>query len=349
MTVARLCRTGVFLGVFVGTCLCWAGRPGYAADGESLKEETKKVDDVTFTSLKLDVKNVLPCLVWADAKGSAFLVLDGGTGVLRRVSTADFTVVKEKELGRKMTWLSPCADGVLVSADNGEVWLLDADTFETKKKLPVPDLKRAVSCSGSSVAFAGTLKGNELYILDLKGNRVMKVNPPSGLERGSFIDPVLSPDGKYLFTGSGIGNVNRFQNAEGKLTFVDKIRLHAGTGLAICVSADSRFVCQPAGGGNPDAGGSYRTIVFPIDTFSKKECILEPGAYPKPVGWDPVANLIYTGNGGTGLIVFSTTGIKKKEYKIGKSTQQRQYLAHPEGYKVLILTQEKLLFAELPR
>ncbi len=206
-----------------------------------------------------------------------------------------------------------------------------------------------MSATGSSVAFAGTIKGTELFILDLKANRVNKFNPPSSFDRGGFIDPVLSPDGRYLFTSSGIGNVNRFQNAEGKLTFVDKIRLHAGTGLAVCVSPDSRFVCQPAGGGNPDAGGSYRTIVFPIDTFSKKECILEPGAYPKPVGWDPAAGVLYTGNGGTGLIVFSATGIKKKEYKIGKSTMQRQYLAHPEGSKVLVLTQDKLLFAELPR
>ncbi len=112
MTFVGVRRTGVFLSLFAWACLSWATGVGRAADGASLKEESKKVDDITVTSLNLDVKTVLPCLLWADAKGSAFLVLDGGSGLLRRVSTADFTVVKEKDLGRKMTWLSPFRRGV---------------------------------------------------------------------------------------------------------------------------------------------------------------------------------------------------------------------------------------------
>ena len=43
-------------------------------------------------------------------------------------------------------------------------------------------------------------------------------------------------------------------------------------------------------------------------------------------------------------------GVKKKEYKILPGLQhQVQYLAHPDGKKLLLLTNEKLLVVELPK
>jgi hypothetical protein len=341
------CKRRIALALCVWAALAWTAA-GRAAEGDALKGEARKVEDATVTSLKLEAKSLLPCLLWADEKGSAFLALDGASGALRRIAVPDFTVAKQKDLGRKASWLSPSAEGPLVSvADAGEVWVLDKDSYEVKKKIAVPNLKRAVSAEGLSVAFAASITGNELYIVDLKAGRAAKFAPPPKYDRGGFIDPVLSPDGRYLFVGTPIGNCSRFKNEDGRLSFVDKIRLHAGTGLAICVSPDSKYVCQPAGTGNPDAGGSYRTIVFPIDTFSKKECILETGAHPKPVGWDPAGGLIYTGNTGKTLLVFDLAGIKKKEYTIDKG-MQRQYLAHPAGKKLLLLTLDKLYFVELP-
>ena len=341
------CKTmaALVLGVWAGLAWLAAGR---AAEGDALKGEAQKVDDASVTSLKLEAKSLLPCLLWTDDKGSAFLALDGAAGVLRRIAVPDFTVARQKDLGRKASWLNPSAEGPVVSVpDSGEIWVLDNDTFEVKKKIAVPNLKRAVSAGGLSLAFAATMNGNELYVVDLKAGRAEKFTPPTKYERGGFIDPVLSPDGRYLFVGTPIGNCCRFKQEDGKLTFVDKIRLHAGAGLGICVSPDSKFVCQPAGTGNPDAGGTYRTIVFPIDTFAKKECILEPGAHPKPVGWDPAAGLLYTGNTGKTLLVFTLAGIKQKEYSIDKA-MQRQYLAHPQGKKLLLLTLDKLYFVELP-
>jgi hypothetical protein len=326
------------------------GRVVRAAEGDSLKDSTRKIDDLTLTTLKLDAKALLPCLLWADDKGTAFLVVDGGTGVVRRVSVPDFKVVKEKDLGRKVAWLNLSAEGPVASiADNDEIWVLDRDSLDVKKKINLPNLKRAVSAPGLSLAFAATMRGADLSVVDLKTGKATKYVPPAQAAKVvGFIDPVLSPDGSYLFGGTGIGNLCRFKNDGGKLTFVDKIRTHAGAGFGICVSPDSKFVCQPAGTGNAEAGGSYRTIIFPIDTFAKKECVLEPGAHPKPVGWDPAGGAIYTGNTGVTLLVMSLTGVKKKEYKID-TAMQRQYLAHPEGNKLLLLTGEKMYFAELPQ
>jgi hypothetical protein len=342
------CKTMAALALAIWAGLGWTA-PGRAAEGDALKGEARKVEDATVTPLELDAKSLLPCLLWLDDKGSAFLALDGATGVLRRIAVPDFTVAKQKDLGRKATWLSPSAEGPIVSvADTGEVWVLDKDTYDVKKKIAVPNLKRAVSAEGLSVAFAASITGNELYTVDLKAGRTAKFMPPPKYDRGGFIDPVLSPDGRYLFLGTPFGNCGRFRNEEGRLAFVDKIRLHGGSGLGICVSPDSKFVCQPAAGGNVDAGGSYCTIVFIIDTFAKKECILEIGAHPKQVGWDPAGNAIYTGNSGTTLLVFTLAGVKQKEYTIDKAATQRQYLAHPQGKKLLLLTTEKLYFVELP-
>jgi hypothetical protein len=287
------------LGLCALAGLAWGG-PVRAAEGDSLKDSTRKIDDLSLTTLKLDAKALLPCLLWADDKGASFLAVDGGTGVVRQLSFPDFKVLKEKNLGRKVAWLNLAAEGPIASvADNNEIWVLDGDSLDAKKKIEIANLKRAVSAPGLSLAFAATMKGADLYVVDLKTGKATKyVPPPQAAKTVGFIDPVLSPDGGYLFSGTGIGNLCRFKNDDGKLTFVDKFRTHAGTGLAVCVSPDSKFVCQPAGSGNAEAGGSYRTIIFPIDTFAKKECILEPGAHPKPVGWDPAGGAVYTGNTG---------------------------------------------------
>jgi hypothetical protein len=73
-------------------------------EGRSLKGGTRKVDDAKVCTLKLSARTLLPCMLWADKKGSAFLAVEGSTGLLRRISFPDFKVIKEKDLERKFTW-----------------------------------------------------------------------------------------------------------------------------------------------------------------------------------------------------------------------------------------------------
>lgn len=116
------------------------------ADEKSLKGPTIRVDDLKVTELKIPGKATLPCMLWVDNDGSAFLALEGGTGILRRISFPDCKVTKQRDFERKFAWMSLSEYGVLLSeTDTEEIWVVDPATLEVKNKIAMPKLKRAVS------------------------------------------------------------------------------------------------------------------------------------------------------------------------------------------------------------
>lgn len=85
-------------------------------------------------------------MLWVDNDGSAFLALEGGTGILRRISFPDCKVTKQRDFERKFAWMSLSEYGVLLSeTDTEEIWVVDPATLEVKNKIAMPKLKRAVS------------------------------------------------------------------------------------------------------------------------------------------------------------------------------------------------------------
>jgi hypothetical protein len=176
--------------------------------GEPLKGDTRTVDDLKATPLNLSPNAQLPCLLWADADGSAFFALERG-GMLRRISFPDCKVTKEKNLERKFTWMSLSAEGLLLSCPDAEqIWVVDPATLEVKNNIAVPKLKRAVSAPGLSVAVAcdasaqysqdaaGIMASNKarmeairsgkpletqkLYVVDLVKKKAVLVQVPEG-------------------------------------------------------------------------------------------------------------------------------------------------------------------------
>ena len=197
------------------------------ADGESLKGETRKVNDLTAVTLNLPVKSLLPALLWADPQGSAFFALEGDTGVLRRISFPDCRVVKKADLERKFNWMSLSAEGLLLSQnDSDKMWLVDPATLQVKAKIVVPKLKRAVSAPSLSWAVACDLvefPNQKLYVIDLKkktatpwaepNNLWAPLNPvPNWVDHSiklvhfvpqtplNLDSPVVTPDGAHVFT-----------------------------------------------------------------------------------------------------------------------------------------------------
>src|SRR5207244_3562524 len=150
----------------------------------------------------------------------------------------------------------------------------------------------------------------------------------------------------------------RLRIADGKLTFEESgQRIAQGRIVAgIQVSPDSKFVCIPSGGGNYNQGlknhpeaRPYSTYVYPVENINKPAFVLEQGAYPHAVGFDPAARLVYSNNHDHHLIVFGATGIKKKEYHWGGGRDIYQYLVHPDGGKLFVLTDLGLYWIELPK
>ena len=211
-------------------CASLVGRSATAqADGESLKGETRKVNDLTAVTLNLPAKSLLPALLWADPQGSAFFALEGDTGVLRCISFPDCKVVKKADLERKFNWISLSAEGLLLSeTDSDKMWLVDPATLQVKAKIVVPKLKRAVSAPSLSWAVACDLvefPNQGLYVIDLKKKTATPWAEPENLRSQNplnsipnFVDnstamvrsahrtplnldsPVVTPDGAHVFT-----------------------------------------------------------------------------------------------------------------------------------------------------
>jgi uncharacterized protein (TIGR03066 family) len=310
------------------------------ASGAALKGDTKNVIDLKVTSVNLKA-DTLGCMFWADAKGTAFFTLEP-TGTIRRISFPDLKEVEKVEFQKKCSWLSPSAEGLLLSLPElQEVWLLDAVNYDLKRKFALPSLTRAVSSWPLSAAFAAN--GSELYELDLRTGASGKFDG-EGPQHPGFSDPVMTLDGKYLFTRGGFEDMHRFAVVDGKLKFDQSSpRIAQGrVDIGIQVSPDSQYVCLPCYAGNYGAGKNGAIFIYPVTNIGKEEFVLEPGAMM--IGFDPVGGYIY----GQSLNLYTLKGQLLKQYQIGGATV-RQNLVHPQGNRFLLLHQDKLALVEVPK
>jgi S1-C subfamily serine protease len=321
---------------------------------EDLSGKQHLIGDLSVAESKLQVREAVPCMCWAgDGKSLYFLERNG---ILRQIVLEGFIEERNVDLGRKVSWLSRSAEGLLLALpDQQEAWLLDAKTFKVKAKMDAPSVTHALSAASLSVGFAFNHQGDSVHILDLKAGKTSSqkeardFEQPVGLAR-----PAITPDGKYVFTTGGSEQVYRLRIAGKDLKFEEASqRIIQGRFDGLCISGDGAFVCAPSGGGNypglrnhPQVG-TYSTYIYPVQNLNKPAFAIHQGAYPVAVGFDAKAGLVYTQNHERQLIVFTNKGIKLKEYQL-YCGEPRQYLVHPQGRKVLMLTNSELLLVTLP-
>ena len=263
-------------------------------------------------------------------------------GTLSRISLNGFVEEKKLQMSRRCSFLALSGEGLLAAmTDRQEVWVLDPVTLAIKKQIPAPNVNRVVSAPGLKVAFAAG-NGN-LSILDLvKGQIVRQLDRfPTGNAR-------VTPDGKYFFAQGGTEQLCGYTIDGDNLIEHQKTGRIAQNGQAICVSPDGKFVCLPSGGGN--YGSRYGTFVYAVDNLAKPEFTLESGAYPRLVGFDPVAQLCFTQRSGCQLIIYSMTAIKLKEYKTivdQVGGDPKQFVTHPQGRKLLVQAGNTVMLVEL--
>jgi hypothetical protein len=319
-------------------------KPG--AEPVTLRGDTTKIDDLAVTPAKLDTKLLLPCLSWADAKGSAFFTADAH-GVVQRISFPDLKLERVQDFERKCTGLAVSAEGVLLSfPDPQQVWLLDPRTLDVRKKIDVPGVKAVAATPASSV---GVAAGDKIYAVDLKTGEAHACTLPENASLAvGFNGPVMTADGQYVFT-TGLEAMCRFKIVDGKLRYeeVSPRIAHGHVAIGVQVSPDSKLVCLPSRNGNYVSKG-YGVYIYPVTTFQKAELLLDPGPHPAAVAFDSVAGSIYASGAGGPFTVFTPTGIPKKSYKV-PGNEPRQYLVHPGGSKVLLFIDNKLLLVEVPR
>jgi hypothetical protein len=291
----------------------------------------------------------LPCLCSAP-DGKAFYLLESN-GVIHRFGLPGLAEEKRVEIGNRCSWLSVSREGLCVAvAEQQEVWLVDPDTLQVKTKIAAPGVERAVSAPGLSIAFGVGGQGpisQVVSVLDLQKLAITKQ-----YERKDFSAPLVgfahatvTPDGKYLFTQGGMEQLQRFRIDANGIELEESSPRIAQNGQTIVVSPDSKYVALPSGGGN---GPNYTTHIYVVTDLRSPAFLVNSGAYPRAMGFDPQREWVYAQNAHKQLILFSNSGIKLKEYQLPGGGEVKQFLPLPEDGSVLVLTRSKLLRVALP-
>ncbi|HEX5268868.1 MAG TPA: hypothetical protein VFW33_00210, partial [Gemmataceae bacterium] len=326
-------------------------KPGPApAPGPGIAGQTEAVGDLKVTPLTVGTGQGPASLCWAkDAR--AFYHLDS-QGTVRRVSFPEFKEEAALPTGKKCSWLSVSADGVVLTvSDAQEMWLLDPTSLKAVSRVPIAKAKRVASSPALSYAYAADMNsgGGTLSVIDLKAAKVVKqyTNTDFIKQGVNFDFPVLTQDGKSLFATGGFGPLYRFDVDGAAVKFGDaSAAILSGRFEGISLSPDGKFVCAPSGGGNGATEGEsspppYTTAIFGGDNLKKPLLRLKAGAYPMAVGFDTKLGLVYAQNRQDQLIVFDGKGIKLKEYNLDKGGggggSTRQFLVHPRGGKLLVM------------
>lgn len=377
------------------------GQPGAP---QPLKEDTTINGDAKAARLNVPIDGLMPCLLWADAEGSAFLALRGDTGLLRRISFPDCLVTKQKDLGRKFSWMSLSAVGLVLSCpDAEEVWVVDPQTLEVKSKVPIPKLKRAASAPCLSWAVAcdqGNFQTQKLYLVNLVQQTIAPAPvPQSGGSNAVGVDnPAMTPDGAYVFTEGDRSRftplIYRYSSKGGELGYED----NTGTGFpergalvspaGITFSLDSKLVGLASYPWINDESNQVFTMTpYAVDALNKPLCTLDQGNYrsptgpvffkPKAVGFDPKGRFVYAQDLSHELVLYLASGVRKKDWtleKPGVSWPERvnrlgvvvgeagsrpwqpgdpagnvqQYLVHPAGNWMVLMTTGSIYAIELP-
>jgi hypothetical protein len=117
---------------------------------------------------------------------------------------------------------------------------------------------------------------------------------------------------------------------------------------AIEVSPDGKWVALPSGGGNYGAG-AYGTFIYSVTRLASPALTVRGGPYPRALGFDPKTGYVYSHNLTNQLILFTAKGVKLKEFRLGEAGEVKQFVAHPAGGSLLLLTQKKLFYVTLKK
>ena len=181
--------------------------PQSKASDVDLAIPSQDFGNAVVSVLKPRAREFPACLCWS-SDGKSFYYLDGAAGKLVQVALEGLREIRRLEIGRKCTWLSTSAEGLLVTvADTQELWVIDENGLRVKDQLRVPSASRIVSAPPLSVAFS-VLPANDFFgcprllVFDLKtGEQVDGASPTYQEigERPKLEGARVTPDGKYLF------------------------------------------------------------------------------------------------------------------------------------------------------
>ena len=312
--------------------------------------------DAECSKLKIGDDELVLNIVWARDHESFFVL--SKKGMLRKISFPGFLELKTLDFGAECSWIGLSKQGLCVLVEaRQDLVVLDEKSLELKKKLPVGTAKQFGASPKSDFVFLSPER-HQLLMGDLKAGKVLKkyeIGEFNSMqvdrhERAGRIGevkmPTVSPDGETLFLVAS-GCLHKFAILEKEIVYEQASERIASNPSRVEVSADSKYVALPSGGGNGKRG--YTTYVYKVSNVLKEVVEINGGAYPQALALDKPAGLIYSQGGGFELSTFSPNGEIQKKYDLDRrGSGTEQILVHPEGRKILVLHSRGITFVELP-
>jgi hypothetical protein len=345
--------------------IMYGGKLTVKTPGKSMIGVGKTVVDANVHHIDLSPQYIVGHLLWENEKGNSFYSLSK-KGIIYQVSVPDFKLLKEINLGYdNASDMELSEEGIVVVFPNlQEVRIIDPVKFTYKATISVPEVYYVGASLKSRYIFATRqLSSRKMSIIDAKEKRIVNIldayrmgipqkkhTKNSGLF--DFSQPTVSPDGNYFFCESG-SCLHRFR-INGSLIYEEAGPRLADGPRRIVISPDSKYICLPTAGGNTQGLhghpyiGLHGTYVYKINDIINPVASFVSGECPGVIGFDKKGIMVYAHNFKHQLITFSPDGKKMKEYQLThRGDTVRHFLVHPSGKKLLILTEQSLLWVIL--
>lgn len=329
--------------------------------GPTNEPTSRELGDLKIVEKRVSGMMCPPCMCWAPS-GKSFYFLEPNPG---RVSEIDFKTMQEisqTSIGKKCSWMCLSSEGLLVALeDDQEIWILGPESLDVKGTISTPSPHVIASSPKLAVAYSIDGQGM-LSILDLKEKQLVKQLAPTSFGKdGGFKYPVVSSDGKYLFTTGNEEQLIRYRIKGSLLRFEEQSPRLGILPQKIELSPDDAYICLPSVGGNHASAidpppGSPRApyppppnpiFIYKSTHLSFPVMTIGAGMFPKALAVDVKGGWVYAHGGGKQLVVFDSHGLKLKEFNFGMG-DTRQFLVHPDGGKFVMLTMTALHAVTMP-
>jgi S1-C subfamily serine protease/antitoxin (DNA-binding transcriptional repressor) of toxin-antitoxin stability system len=279
-----------------------------------------------------------------------YIFLIDGENKLHKIATEDLREIAALDTQAECNALSLSKAGLLVAVHSGNVvWVVDPQSLKVVREITVEGLQLVAGSPGTPIGFASgraarteTNPGGaaELDMINFeKGTFLHRIK--SGYSVGTAPDgrPVvdisplamqMTPEGKYLYLGGQ--RITRYRLQDENLIYEDTSNnLANGHTTHFVVSADRNFAAMPTGAGN---GMGYGIAVLDGMDLTRQKLVLNNGAYPCAIGFDPKTGNIYSPNHNT-MNIFSPRGGKLEAISHGQWDIHR-LIVDPQGGRFLV-------------
>ncbi len=331
--------------------------PDPAPHKQPLALEKTERRDLKITTVLKSPEPLVDHLSWS-ADGKAFFALDE-SGVLRRLSFPGFVEEARLEMGQETNSLALCKQGLVAGLPKlQEAWLIDPQTLQVKKQISAPGLAHVTAAPVLDLVFVAAKAPANPLAKDV----VMLLDAAHGVplrQYDAFSKHLtVTPDGKFLFAAGSLDRLVRYAVRDTEVTLDQESAAIANQTQGVFVSPDSKFVCLSCKlGNNTNAVNPpaklYSVFIYAVEDLTKPAFTICPGEEPRGIGFDPKAHAVFGSNHEKQFMEFSERGLQIRAVDLPGADlltgDPLQFLAHPDGYRVLVRTSKTIYGVELPR